>query len=389
MDDRRTQPVVGREEIQRQQQVFDLLMEVGELDAGEREARLAEAPTDVAVEVRSLLDEYDEESEGEFLPTHRPAGPNLGDGALIGLDSTWEAGTRIGDYNIVSTLGTGGMGQVYLAEPRGHGPRVAIKRLALDLRSLPQLRKRFEIEQQVMERLDHPNVGRILGSGTGPDGGPYLVMEWIEGKRITAYCDHHRLTIAERIGLFVDLCCGVAHAHQQHLLHRDIKPANVLVTEVDGHPVPKLIDFGIAKDLDVTGTLGLTGSHAIGTPTYMSPEALDGERKVDTRSDVFSLGVLLHELLVDRVPWGEDLSSFLAHLNGRHQAENPSELLAKMPVSVLSDIAAFRGTQGRELIATLRGDLDRIVLQALASDVEERTPSAETLISQLEATALV
>ncbi|HMB55172.1 MAG TPA: serine/threonine-protein kinase, partial [Thermoanaerobaculia bacterium] len=260
--------------------------------------------------------------------------------------------------------------------------RVALKVLRFNLKQ-EKARRRFAAERRAMERLDHPNVGKILDAGTTPGGRPYLAVELIDGTPVTDYCDQRELPVEERLHLFVAVCRGVHHAHGKLLLHRDIKPSNVMVAEVDGRPVPKLIDFGIAQALDaVPPGAGAPGRRRpVGTPRYMSPEALGLGGDVDTRSDVFSLGVLLYEMLAGRRPWkGGDGS--LDEIRDQRSTTVP---LPPSGSGGLAEAAARRGERSAaELSRRLRGDLDAIVMKAIARDPDERYDSAAELAGDVE-----
>src|SRR5580658_8486385 len=212
-----------------------------------------------------------------------------------------------GRYQIIRPLGEGGMGTVYLAEQREPiRRRVALKVVKLGM-DTGQVLARFANERQALAMMDHPNIARILDAGATPKGRPYFVMEYIEGVPITQYCDRNRIAIGQRLEIFLAVCRAVQHAHQKGVIHRDLKPSNVLVMEQEGAPVPKVIDFGIAKATDrwaVENTLLTQFGQMVGTPEYASPEqaeVMTGD--VDETSDVYSLGVLLYELLIGAVPF--------------------------------------------------------------------------------------
>jgi eukaryotic-like serine/threonine-protein kinase len=212
-----------------------------------------------------------------------------------------------GRYHILRTLGEGGMGTVYLAEQRDPIRRcVALKVVKVGM-DIGQVLARFANERQALAMMDHPNIARIFDAGATPKGRPYFVMEYIEGVPITQYCDGKRMTIGQRLELFLAVCRAVQHAHQKGVIHRDLKPSNVLVTEQEGAPVPKVIDFGIAKATDkwaVENTLLTQFGQMVGTPEYASPEqaeVMTGD--VGKSSDVYSLGVLFYELLIGTVPF--------------------------------------------------------------------------------------
>src|SRR5215468_9601577 len=213
--------------------------------------------------------------------------------------------TSVGPYALIGLLGTGGMGEVWRAEQTEPFRRtVALKliKAGMDTRAVVA---RFESERQALALMEHPNIAQVFDAGATEGGRPYFVMEYVPGLPITQYADKQRLSIRERLALFVQVCEGVQHAHQKAIIHRDLKPANVLVQEVDQKPVPKIIDFGLAKamgprltDLTMFTEIGTT----VGTPAYMSPEQA-AESNIDTRSDVYSLGVILYELLVGALPF--------------------------------------------------------------------------------------
>ncbi len=214
-------------------------------------------------------------------------------------------GTQIGPYKLIQELGEGGFGVVYLAEQQPMHRQVALKIIkpGMDTR---EVITRFEAERQALALMDHPNIAHVHDAGATESGRPYFVMELVHGVPITDYCDQHDMTIRERLELFVTVCQAVQHAHHKGIIHRDIKPSNVLVAEDEDVPIPKVIDFGVAKATGarLTDRTTLTGlGQLVGTPMYMSPEqAGRNGQDVDTRSDIYSLGVLLYELLTGSAP---------------------------------------------------------------------------------------
>ena len=366
--------------LDRQRRIFALLADVVTLDEAERDAVLARADVEIAGQVRQLL-AADASDDGLLSPAQ------LAD-QLSSAEPLLEPGGSVGPYRLLEVLGVGGMGAVYLAEQREPvDRRVALKILRVHL-DRSETRQRFDSERQAMARLDHPNVARILDAGVTDDGLPYLVMELIDGEPITAYCDRLALSLEERLRLFLQVCRGVDHAHHKFLLHRDVKPSNVLVTEIDDRPVPKLIDFGIVKGLD--GSMiqdpTLTGQRILGTPHYMSPEALGLGGELDTRSDVFSLGVLLYELLAGQLPWGgaETGLAVLIHRRLDDDPAPPATLLAGLPAEQTRRLGARRGTPTTGWFQQLRGDLDAIVTKAIARRPEDRYDSARGLADDVE-----
>ena len=239
-------------------------------------------------------DRQDDQERTALLETRtRPAGRD-GDGAAALL----APGMRIGRYRIDALVGQGGMGEVYRAEQLEPVRRtVALKVLraqTLDARHLAY----FEVERQLLAQMRHPAIAQVYDAGTTAEGHPFFAMEFIEGSPVTRYCEAHAVPLPQRIALLVRICEGVQHAHQKGVIHRDLKPANLLVDEVDGRALPRIIDFGIATASSLT-----EGREVAGTPAYMSPEQAAGDQAlVDTRSDVYALGVVLSELLTGHRP---------------------------------------------------------------------------------------
>jgi tetratricopeptide (TPR) repeat protein/tRNA A-37 threonylcarbamoyl transferase component Bud32 len=268
------------------------------------------------------------------------------------------------------------MGRVYLAEQsQPVQRRVALKVMRNPLADR-EAQLRFNAERQALARLQHSNVAHMFEAGTTDDGYPFFAMELVDGMPLVSYCDRQKLSLHQRLDLFCAVCEGVQHAHQKGVLHRDLTPANILVTEAGGRPVPKIIDFGIAKALDqplVEETL-LTGERVIGTPAYLSPEAIDGSKDIDTRSDVYSLGVLLYELLVGVRPFdtkGQRLIQIL-HRIVDEEPSGPSSRWTTLDLESKQRIAGQRGLEMTALRKRLRGDLDWIVLKAIAKDRKDR-----------------
>ena len=351
---------------------YDLIERLVDLTPEEREVELAAVDPTLAGDVRRMLS-ADEAAESELL---------VG-GIVVQPDMTTP--TQIGPYQVLELLGEGGMGRVFLAEQlEPVRRRVALK--ILRFAAAGRLATaRFEAERHAMGRLDHPNVGKILEAGTTDEGLPYFAMELIDGSPITTFCDDRSLSLEKRLELFVQVCRGTEHAHQRLLLHRDLKPSNVLVAEVDGIPVPKIIDFGIAKGLDGSVETLTMGDSLIGTPDYMSPEALGMGGDVDTRTDVFSLGVLLYELLTGHRPWSERSQTPVELIRSRAESEmvRPSTRVGGLDPDTRDRTATTRSETTANLPKRLRGDLDWIALKALDKEPSRRYSTAAHLAADI------
>ncbi|MFO1502089.1 MAG: serine/threonine-protein kinase [Verrucomicrobiota bacterium] len=345
-------------------------------------ARACAGDSELRALVLSLLNAF--EGAGDFLK----------DTLVLPTDSVGEkSGDLIGRYRLRERLGEGGCGLVYVAEQiQPVRRRVAIKviKLGMDTKAVVA---RFEAERQALAMMDHPHIARVLDAGTTEAGRPYFVMELVHGIRITDYCDQTNLTTQERVNLFVKVCHGVQHAHQKGIIHRDIKPSNILVTLHDGIPVPKVIDFGIAKAIE--GRLGdatvYTHLHQfIGTPAYMSPEQAEmSGLDIDTRSDIYSLGVLLYELLVGSPPFdaNELIAAGLEVMRKtirEREPVRPSSLLANLCENEQTTAAKRRGANAHGLIHLLSGDLDWIVMKCLEKDRTRRYETANDLAADLK-----
>jgi WD40 repeat protein/serine/threonine protein kinase len=300
-------------------------------------------------------------------------------------------GTRVGPYQLVQPLGEGGMGLVYLAEQQEPvRRRVALKIIRPGLDSAPVI-ARFEAERQALALMDHSNIAKVLDAGTTNTGRPYFVMELVHGVPITQFCDAKQLAPHQRLELCVPVCQAIQHAHQKGIIHRDIKPSNVLVTVHDDQPVPKVIDFGVAKAIEqrlTDKTLFTQVGTLVGTLEYMSPEQAERNAQgVDTRSDIYSLGVLLYELLTGTTPLERERLrdtplDQLIRLIKEEEAPWPSARLSSSPD--LTKIAAARKTEPAKLSRLVRGDLDWIVMKCLEKDRTRRYETANGLARDVE-----
>jgi eukaryotic-like serine/threonine-protein kinase len=301
------------------------------------------------------------------------------------------SGAVIGPYKLVEQIGEGGMGTVWMAQQTTPVKRlVAVKLIKAGMDSA-QVIARFEAERQALALMEHPNIARVLDAGTTAAGRPYFVMDLVKGVPITRYCDEHHLTPRQRLELFIPVCQAVQHAHQKGIIHRDLKPNNVLVALYDGKPVPKVIDFGVAKasGQQLTEKTLVTGFGAIvGTLEYMSPEQAEvNQLDIDTRSDVYSLGVLLYELLAGSPPFGRkefEGAGLLDTLRVIREQEptRPSKKLST--AEGLPTLAANRGTEPAKLTRLVRGELDWIVMKALEKDRNRRYETANGFATDVQ-----
>ena len=298
---------------------------------------------------------------------------------------------QIGPYRLLQLLGEGGMGEVWLAEqvtPIRRTVALKLIKAGMDTKAVVA---RFESERQALALMDHPNIAHVYDAGTTPEGRPYFVMEYVPGQPITDYCDRHRLTMKERLELVMQVCDGVEHAHQKAIIHRDLKPSNVLVVTQNDKAVPKIIDFGLAKamaqrltDKTMFTELGVL----LGTPEYMSPEQADLlAQNVDTRTDVYSLGMILYELLVGALPFdtktlrAAGLEAILRLIREEDPPKPSTKVRMLGPQSAAS--AEKRREEPQSLARYLQGELDWITLKALEKDRARRYGTVSELSADL------
>ncbi|MCC7064675.1 MAG: serine/threonine protein kinase [Planctomycetes bacterium] len=299
-------------------------------------------------------------------------------------------GSRIGPYKLLQQIGEGGFGVVFLAEqtqPVARKVALKIVKLGMDTR---QVIARFEQERQALALMDHPNIARVVDAGATDTGRPFFVMDLVKGMPIVEYCDRNRLTLDERLVLFTQVCNAVQHAHGKGIIHRDLKSSNVLVTTQDGRPMAKVIDFGIAKATSqklTDKTLFTEHQPVIGTLQYMSPEQAAGSLDIDTRTDVYSLGVLLYELLTGSTPFDSKTiqDAMLGEIQRIIREVDPPRPSTRLSDSqeVLASIAAHRRVEPKRLGLLLRGDLDWIVMMALEKDRARRYGTADGLAADI------
>ena len=363
---------------------------IDESDAGKRAELLAELAGDdhgLRDRVQKLIDAADSPESFFADPVKAAANRDL-DETYVGIA---QAGTTIGPYKLLQQIGEGGMGLVFMAEQTEPVKRrVALKIIKPGMDS-KQVIARFEAERQALAMMDHPNIAKVLDAGSTDQGYPYFVMELVNGLPITEYCDQEKLSTDKRLGIFADVCRAVQHAHHKGVIHRDLKPNNILVAEYDGRPVPKVIDFGVAKATGVQlteKTLFTSFGQVVGTIEYMSPEqSRRNQLDVDTRSDVYSLGVVLYKLLTGETPFGPDrlkqaaLDEMLKIIR-EEPIPRPSERIGSS--QSLEQIAVDRSIDPKRLTSQVEGDLDWIVLKTLEKDRNHRYASAGELADDVK-----
>jgi len=311
---------------------------------------------------------------------------------LDSIKPMYEIGSRIGCYKLLSVLGEGGFGMVYLAEQQHPIKRLVALKVIKPGMDTKQVIARFETERQALAMLEHPHIARVFDAGATEAGRPYFAMEYVKGIPITEYCDKYKLGTQERLRLFIPLCQAIQHAHHKGIIHRDIKPSNALVMLHDEKPIPKIIDFGVAKALNqrlTERTLVTEQGQFIGTPEYMSPEQAElTGLDVDTRTDIYSLGVLLYELLTGCTPFdAQDLrSKGYAEMQRIIREQDPVKPSTKLTTlgGRLGDIAKHRSATADQLRKSVRGDLDWIVMKTLEKDRGRRYGTAQALAEDIE-----
>lgn len=344
--------------------------------------------------VERLLDAV--HTRGSFLRTGGGAvhagtpTPEAGEGMRDGGEAV--EGAAIRGYRLIEPIGSGGMGEVWKAEQTQPVRRlVALKLLKRGMDSRDVV-ARFESERQALAIMSHPNIARVFDGGVSESGRPFFVMELVRGIPITEYCDQNRSSIPERLSLFLDVCAGVQHAHHKGIIHRDIKPTNVLVTTEDGPPAPKIIDFGVARATDrrlTADALHTRLGEIIGTPGYMAPEQFEMDAMdIDTRADVYALGVLLYELLTGLRPFDEEKLrqggyETLRRIIREHEPARPSTRIQQLEDEA-SEVAHKRRTETMRLVGELRGDLDWIVMKTIEKDRTARYDSPHELAADIE-----
>lgn len=365
------------------QRAEEIFLEVIELDTAERSSRLdVRCGSDDALraEVETLLaadaDEVELVDPREVL-----------DEPLRDLIDEIRPGSRVGPYEIVGPIGEGGFGTVYQAnqrEPIRRSVALKVVKLGMDTH---QVIRRFDAERQTLALMDHPHVARVFDAGATESGRPYFAMELVDGEAITSYSDRHRLAVDARIALVLQVCDAVQHAHRRGIIHRDIKPSNVLVAAADGGSMVKIIDFGIARAIELSArdTCFTVSGQFLGTPEYMSPEQASGTGEIDTRTDVYSIGVLLYELLTGSRPF--DFSSHriaawseIQRIIGQVEPPQPSRRVAETREA---DTSALCQLAPPQLTSRLRGDLDWIVMRAMEKEPARRYSGVEALADDL------
>jgi eukaryotic-like serine/threonine-protein kinase len=367
----------------------EILDSAADLPVEQRHAFLDEAcggDGELRAQVQSLLAALAQGQGFLAKPTVGAAGESMPT-----TDAQETEASPIGPYKLLQKIGEGGMGVVFMAEQTQPMRRKVALKIIKPGMNTRQVIARFEAERQALAVMDHPNIAKVLDAGTTPGGRPYFVMELVKGVPITKYCDEHRLALRARLELFIPVCQAVQHAHQKGIIHRDLKPSNVLIAMYDGKPVAKVIDFGVAKATGprLTEKTLFTGfGEVVGTLEYMSPEQAElNQLDIDTRSDIYSLGVLLYELLTGTTPLDRErlkktaLAEVLRVIK-EEEPPKPSTRLSTM--RELPSVAASRGLEPKQLSGFVKGELDCVVMKALEKDRSRRYESANGLATDLE-----
>jgi WD40 repeat protein len=376
-----------------QAQVKAIFVEAVEKDGLDRNAFLDQACGDddaLRREVEAFLSAADRAGDCLNSPTPRSGAPEM----TVAADAPGEMpGSIIGRYRLLQPIGEGGFGRVFMAEQQFPVRRtVALKILKLGM-DTKQVIGRFDAERQALAMMDHPNIAKVFDAGATDTGRPYFVMELVKGVPITEYCDANRLTTSQRLALFIPVCQALQHAHQKGIIHRDIKPSNILVAMHDGVPLPRVIDFGIAKATSgrlTDQTLITELRQIVGTPAYMSPEQAEttSELDIDTRCDIYSLGVLLYELLTGTTPFDPKTLSAAAYAEMQRIIREVDPPKPSTRISALGQtsgvVAANRSAEPVKLCRLVRGDLDWIVMKALEKDRTRRYATALEMARDIE-----
>ena len=369
--------------------VRDLFLAVAELDAAEREEHL-NAHCGGDVELRSAVERLLAGHDQPASVLNRPL-PGIAEQMKTYIPNEHAGTLIVSRYKLLEEIGEGGMGTVWVAEQTVPVKRkVALKLIKAGMDSRSVL-ARFEAERQALAVMDHPNIAKVLDGGMTETGRPFFVMEYVKGVPITEYCDSTCLSVTERLELFIQVCSAVQHAHQKGIIHRDLKPSNILVAPYDDKPVPKVIDFGLAKAMHqalTDRTLHTAHETVLGTPLYMSPEQAQlNTIDVDTRADIYSLGVLLYELLTGSTPLEKQRIKEAAWDEVRRiirEEEPPRPSMRLSSADKLPSLAACRHTEPAGLTKQIRGDLDWIVMKALEKQRSRRYDTANGLVRDIQ-----